>query len=95
MTLKDMIEKIENYNEIARVTRQNQMELTIGEYHFQERFSNAEEMVKRINDTYIDEAAKAILEYPYFEFEREHKIPWIDFFGNKNEMLITCDIIAM
>ena len=83
MTIKEMIEKINVYNEVASVIGQPKQALQINDFLFDTTCrmwtfttNDYREMKKAIKDNYIEEFAGKLLDFENFEFEQEFR------FGN-------------
>lgn len=75
MTIKEMLKKIENYNEMAEIVGGEKLELRmVFEYGLSDEVKSYKEFSKYIRDEFIDEIAKPILEYKGYEFHKEYVI---------------------
>lgn len=82
MTIKEMCKKIDGYNDIARVIRQDQVELRICVgYHTSVKVDSYKQLAKYLRYEYITEMANAILAGDY-EFCTETEISIVDVFGD-------------
>lgn len=82
MTIREMIKKIDGYNEIAEVIRQDQVELRICVgYCTSVKVGSYREIASYLRHEYITDMANAILAGDY-EFCTETEISIVDVFGD-------------
>lgn len=83
MKIKEMIKKIDTFNEIAEMIGNEKAELrcTIG-YGFSFIVSNEKSFKKQIREEYIPEMAKAILDCAEYEFNKDVVIELTDVWGD-------------
>ena len=81
MTLKEMLKKIETYNEVATVLGYKRQVLEINDFlidctcrMFTCRVSNYKELKKALSDNYTDTFVEALLKYEYFEMDKDVKL---------------------
>lgn len=95
MKIKDMIKKIEDYNEIAEIVGGAKMEL-----HFRDQMAFGSQIIWNyklfsgfIRHEYLDSVAKAILNGDY-EFEKESKIMVQDHTGFTFDVAVAFEIYS-
>ncbi len=72
MTIKEALDKVENYNELAEVLRNYQICLEVTyDKHFCERFYNYRQFRTWVRREILDEIAKQILAYKDWDFGKE------------------------
>ena len=81
MTIKELITKINTYNEIAEVLGNRKQALQINDYLFDctcrmwhYETADYKQMKKALEDNYIEEFAQRLLKYEYFEFDKDVRL---------------------
>lgn len=70
MKIKDMIKKVEAYNEVAEIIHGDKMAITFHEFTINERITDYKQFSKFIRKTYLNIIADAILDGEY-EFDTD------------------------
>ena len=85
MTIKEMIKKIDGFNEVSR-----HLDKTVAVLEFvdsmplrSEQVKDYKEFARFIRKTYISEVADAILSYKDYEFEKPYEIAVAGRFGDE------------
>ena len=77
MTLKELFEKVENYNDIAELMHTQKASIRLDERSFQgDRFLRFENFCRCIRHEYVKEVADKILKYDNWEIGKEISIEW-------------------
>ena len=72
MTIKEMIKKIDNYNEVADAIGGMKMELRFTEgYSLSRKVNDYKSFKKYLKAIYINEAVTAIINYNEYEFNKQ------------------------
>ena len=85
MTYKEMVKKINTYNEIAEMIGNEKAELRVqfDGYGYSEKVEDAKSFRKLITENYIDCCAKAILNYSEYEFNKQAELSCTDSCGTE------------
>lgn len=89
MTVKEMINKVNTYNEVAEIIGRNKLELSFSMKFFSgTKVDNLKEFKKFLKDELIEEFGKAIMECDAYEFGKDTEITFEDmFFGEFREVV--------
>ena len=99
MKIKEMLKKVETYNEVAEVLGNRKAVL-----NFVDSFGDSilvststevtdyKEFAKYIRDTYITDVAKIILNLEY-EFEETRLVSWLDVMGYTQYVRVSFEIV--
>lgn len=81
MTLKEMMKKVETYNEVAEVMGTQRAELLLEDGNVYEYFETWAELRKYIRREYVSEYADALLKTNTYEMDKETEINWTNHWG--------------
>lgn len=83
MTYKELIKKIDTYNEIAELIGADKMEIRVNiGFSVSEKVKDSKSFAKFIKDEYIDEVADAILRCSDYTFDNTVDLSVVDRFGD-------------
>lgn len=78
MKLKEMMKKIEAYNEIAKIMGNDKAGLKPDDGFCEQTFQSWDALKRFINKTYVKPAVKELFQYDGFEFNTRATIHWVD-----------------
>lgn len=81
MTLKDMMKKVETYNEIADLMGTQKAEIAFVDYPRSERFKTYSELRRYIRQEYVKSLAELILNDSTWEMNEPTTLIWKDAFS--------------
>ena len=96
MTIKEMVKKVEAYNDVAEVIRGTKLELRmcVG-FSMSTKVSNLSELRKYMKREFIDELTSAILDRNDYEFDETKEITYIDFLCRESTEKVSFDLCAV
>ena len=95
MTLKKLFDKVDTYNEVAELMNARKARIYFSDSYFSgKHFDNYSSLRKYIKAEYIEELAGLILKADTWEFDKEVKFVWNDYFGDTHETIVTAELTA-
>lgn len=93
MTLKKLFDKVDTYNEVAELMMARKARIYFSDSYFSgKHFNDYNSLRKHINEEYIKELADMILKADTWEFDKEVRFEWTDFFGDSHETIVTAEL---
>lgn len=99
MTIKEMFEKVESYNEIAEMMLSCKVKIHFctllpgTNLRYGNSFSDYDSFSKYISDEYFDSIANLIMEFSGWDFDTETKFEYTDYWGDHIETFCA-DLVA-
>jgi len=81
MTIRELFQKIDGYNEIAEIMKTDKVELYFQDCDicsFGTKFETYSDFRKFVKREYVELLADAVLKFDGWQFETESVIPWRD-----------------
>lgn len=83
MTIKEMLKKVETYNEVAEMlgTEKAELRFVIDGWMLSEKVEDYKSFAKYVRHELIDEIADSVLKCNEYEFHKEQKFEIAGYFG--------------
>ena len=94
MTLKDMMKKVETYNEIADLMGTQKAALAFADTYRTERFLCYSDLWKYIRRKYLKEVADLILKDDTWGIDEDTTLIWKDAFSKEHTFKINTTLVA-
>lgn len=95
MTLKNMFEKVEAYNEVAEMMGSRKAKISLYDCGIYQgtSFETYKDLCKYVKKEYLKEVSDGILKSDSWKFDGELTIEWVDYFGN-NSVKFSAELVS-